>query len=52
MVNLDVFRAASATYLDAVVLGEDLRGELIDRLEIYSRKLRDSLPRRHPVIRG
>lgn len=52
MVNLDVFRAASATYLDAVVLGDDLRDELVLRLERYSRKRRERLPRRHAVIRG
>ncbi|MCO7218554.1 acyl-CoA carboxylase subunit beta [Klenkia sp. PcliD-1-E] len=52
MVNLDVFRAASATYLDAVIAGSDLRAELVNRLERYSHKSRERLARRHPVIRG
>ena len=52
MINLDVFRAASATYLDAVILGDDLRAELVLRLERYARKDRERLPRRHAVLRG
>jgi len=50
--GLDVFRIASATYVDAVTPGDELRGELIVRFAHYAEKARPLAPRRHPVIRG
>lgn len=52
MVNLDVFRAASNYYLDAVIHASDLRGELTNRLRHYAGRDRTPLARRHAVVRG
>lgn len=51
-VNLDVFRAASATYVDSVIPGAELRSELVRRFAHYAGKDRPMAPRRHAVIRG
>jgi len=50
--GLDVFRIASATYVDSVTHGDELRAELIGRLAHYAAKDRPAAQRRHAVIRG
>jgi acetyl-CoA carboxylase carboxyltransferase component len=52
MANLDVFRAASEAYLDAVVSADDLRTELALRLRHYTGRRLDAPRRRTPVVRG
>jgi acetyl-CoA carboxylase carboxyltransferase component len=51
-VNLDVFRAASANYVDSVISGEHLRAELVRRFDHYAAKVRAPVNRHHAVIRG
>jgi len=52
MVNLDVFRAASEFFVDAVISGDELRVELLQRLRYHSTTRHPRLPRHHGVIRG
>ncbi|MBA3741521.1 MAG: acyl-CoA carboxylase subunit beta [Sporichthya sp.] len=51
-VDLDIFRVASAFYVDAVTPAEQLRDELIGRFAHYSGKARPLAQRHHAVIRG
>jgi methylmalonyl-CoA decarboxylase subunit alpha len=50
--DLDVFRAASEAYLDAVVAAGDLRTELALRLRHYTGRELTTPRRRTPVVRG
>ncbi|PSR34732.1 MAG: carboxylase [Sulfobacillus benefaciens] len=50
--ELDIMHGASEFFIDAVVPGERLRAELIERFNIASRKIAVSVPRRSMVIRG
>lgn len=52
MADLDVFRAASEAYLDAVVTADDLRAELALRLRHYTGRSLPAPSRRTSVVRG
>ncbi|HEY2702303.1 MAG TPA: carboxyl transferase domain-containing protein, partial [Candidatus Dormibacteraeota bacterium] len=52
MADLDVFRAASEAYLDAVVSADDLRGELALRLRHLCGRELTAPRRRTAVVRG
>jgi acetyl-CoA carboxylase carboxyltransferase component len=51
-VDLDIFRVASAFYVDSVTPGDRLRDELIGRFAHYAGKARPPAQRHHAVIRG
>jgi acetyl-CoA carboxylase carboxyltransferase component len=50
--ELDIMHGASEFFIDAVVPGERLRTELIERFSIASRKVAVPVSRRSMVIRG
>ena len=52
LVNLDIFRAASEFYVDSVIPGDELRRELILRMQHYAGKKRETVARHNAVIRG
>ncbi|MDV2886863.1 carboxylase [Alkalihalophilus pseudofirmus] len=47
--NIDVYRLASEMVIDGIVQGNDLRKELVTRLEAYRTKELDFTHRKHPV---
>ncbi|KMK76136.1 acyl-CoA carboxylase subunit beta [Alkalihalobacillus pseudalcaliphilus] len=47
--NIDVYRLASELVIDGIVHGNELRNELIDRLDVYASKQQIFSHRKHPV---
>jgi acetyl-CoA carboxylase carboxyltransferase component len=48
--DIDVLKLASNLHVDAIVPGDELRGELARRFSVYATKRDDALPRRRPVL--
>jgi acetyl-CoA carboxylase carboxyltransferase component len=47
--DIDVRKLASNLHIDAIVPGDDLRGELVRRFELLATKTDVGYPRRRPV---
>jgi acetyl-CoA carboxylase carboxyltransferase component len=48
--DIDIFKLASELIVDAIVPGERLREELVNRFAVYASRVRSDAPRRHGVF--